>query len=359
MRYISLLLLVTSCTPRVSKLTVSYRSDNRCAPLYAACLYGRQFRQRYGIWLKPVKPRERYFLYSGCRPVLELLLESQPSDKRVAERLMYGDVPVGIVAPEDVMRAVLDSFPVHIVAPLQSGGDILLIHPDLPIDSWTSFTDYLRRLNRPLRFAYVPREPNCLFAFEQALEYENLRDKAILYRMTGYDVMAQGLIDCTLDGAVLANPAATEVALATGCRTVCRLNDLPPNRFENSPSTVIAAYDSAIQAGRTAIESFLELMACATHFANEQTAATRVAARQWLETTTAEESASSSTYRFSSLPDWYFRSGIWNWFFALRLKNQVPARYAGLMDVDEWFGIPYDSSLVIPAIERAGARIIR
>lgn len=358
MRYLFLLLFLADCTPRVSTLTVSYRADNRCAPLYAACLYGRQFRQRYGLWLKPVRPNERYLLYSGCRPVLDLLLESQPGDKRVAERLAWGDVPMGIVSPEEVMRALLDSFPVHIVAPLQSGGDILLIHPDLPIDSWASFTDYLRRVSRPLRLAYVPREPNCLFAFEQALEYENLSNKAVLFRMTGYDVLAQALIECTLDGAILANPAATEVALATGCRTVCRLNDLPPNRFENSPSTVIAAHDSAIQTDRAAIEKFLELMACATHFANEQTAATRAAARQWLQMA-EEESTSFNTYRFSSRPDWYFRSGIWNWFFALRLKNQVPARYAGLMDADDWFGIPYDSSLIIPAIERAGARIIR
>lgn len=359
MKYLFLLLFFANCAPRVAMLTVSYRADNRCAPLYAACLHGKEFRQRYGLWLKPIKYKERYLLYSGYRPVLNLLLESQPGDKRVADRLILGDVPVGIVSPEEVMNLVLDSFPVHIIAPLQSGGDILLIHPDLPIDSWTSFTDYLRRVSRSFRFAYVPREPNCLLAFEQALEYENLTNRVTLFRMTDYGVLAQALIDCTLDGAVLANPTATEVAMATGCRPVCRLNDLPPNRFENSPSTVVAAHDSAIRADRTAIEKFLELMACATHFANEQTAATRIAARQWLQTTEAEEGAGFDTYRFSSLPDWYFRSGIWNWFFALRLKGRVPQRYAGLMDVDDWFGIAYDSSLIIPAIERAGARIIR
>ncbi|MBM3316197.1 hypothetical protein FJY71_10265, partial [candidate division WOR-3 bacterium] len=308
---------------------------------------------------KPVRHKEVYSLRQGRRPALTLKLEAQPGDHRVAERLALNDVPVGILSPENVMRAVLDGFPVRVVAPLQSGGDVLVAWPDSAGDSWRSFVDWVRVSDRPVRVGYVPREPNALFAFEQALEYENASGRVTLFRLIDYDVLVRALDEGTLDAAVLANPAAGEVAAASGSRLLCSLNDLPPDRFENSPSTVIAATDSVLAADSRSVGLFLELMACATHYANNRTAATRAAAARWLETTPAEESAAFSTYRFSSLPDWHFRTGLWNWFFALRLKNQVPARYAGLMAPDEWYGIPYDSSPAIPALGRAGARIIR
>ena len=73
----------------------------------------------------------------------------------------------------------------------------------------------------------------------------------------------------------------------------------------------------------------------------------------------AVESVSLSYVGFSSSPGLAFRDGLWNWYFALRLKNAVPESLSGFMERDEWLHIPYDSSLVSPALDRAGARIVK
>jgi hypothetical protein len=62
---------------------------------------------------------------------------------------------------------------------------------------------------------------------------------------------------------------------------------------------------------------------------------------------------------FSSRPDVAFTPGIWNWYFALRLRNAVPQSLAGYMEEKDWLGVPYDSLLLMPALDRAGTRIIR
>lgn len=358
-RPLLLLPLLLGCATGTRTLTVSYRIDDRCAPLYAACLNSEDFRARYGIWLAPIRPRELYSLRSGLRPVLNLKLDAQPGDQRTVDGMTYAGIPLAIVAPEPVMRAVLDSFPVRIIAPLQSRSSTLVIGPGLAADSWPEFVALLRAATRPLRVGYVDREPMALLAFEQAIAHERLETRVTLLRMVDYPPAAQALAAGTLDALLVANPAAYAIAAASGSRIICELHDLPPNRFENHPATVIAATDSAIQSDRAAITSFLELMACATHYANTQTARTRAAAAEWLGLTPEDESACFSTYRFASLPDWHFRMGLWNWYFALRDKGEVPPEFAGLMNPDDWYGIPYDSTLIWSALERAGRRIIR
>jgi hypothetical protein len=62
---------------------------------------------------------------------------------------------------------------------------------------------------------------------------------------------------------------------------------------------------------------------------------------------------------FSSRPDAAFTTGIWNWYFALRLRNAVPRELAGYMEENDWLGVPYDSLILMPALDRAGARIVK
>ena len=378
---IAFLLVVAVAAPAaVPKLTVAYRCDDHAAPLYAACLYPKDFRARYGLYLKETKPRVLYDLFDGPHSTLSLRLTSFDSDSAVLAALLSGGAQVGILASEELLTAVLAGKPVRIIAPLQRRGDMLVTNRSVPAADWKEFIAWVKTQDRPVAIGYIGRHSMTVLGFAQALEYENVKYAGTvpvgtvpegelspkpetvgvrLVRVDDWPVLAVELELGRLDAAVLQEPAATLVSAVDGNRTIGRIDILPPGRFEDRPGTIIAATDSVIRGQGEAVGRFLELMAVTTHYANNRTRNTLAAANKWLEMSPVLESVSLGNVAFSSRPDFTFTTGIWNWYFALRLKNAVPENMAGYMEEKDWLGVPYDSLLLMPALDRAGARIIK
>ncbi len=362
----------------VPVLKVGYRIDNHAAPLYAACLYPGDFERRYGMCLKERMSRRQYDLSDGRQCVLRVELVGLESDQAVLAALVADSVQVGLASAEDVMLATIAGKGTRIVAPLQYRGDMLLVSGDtfpnsskgsgqVPGD-WAGFVAWVKAGKRPVRVGFVGQEPAALHCLDQALEFEAVsRSRDTLdstatvrfVRVRTWQELAQGLGECWLDAATVRQPEATFVRRTGGSRIVGEIHDLPPNRFENRPGTVIASTDRAIATHGQEISRFLELMGLATHYANNRTRNTLAATAKWLGTSTEAESAALAGIAFSSMPNLAFRDGLWNWYFALKLGQSLPDSLDDFMERDEWLGIPYDSSLVAPALDRAGARFIK
>lgn len=338
-------------------LTVALRPDNHAAPLYAACRYEQEFARRYGLSLRPVEPGFRYDLYDGRTRTLVLRLAPQPTDADVIGALATGRADVGLVAQELVQLGVISGWPLRIIAPLQHGGELLVAGPGLGITAWTAFAAEAAR--RPLTVGFIGPEPAAAFALEQALDFAGLKHSrregdtvaVRLVELAGPGPLASALAAGAVDAAALRGPAPGPV--------VCELGELPPDRFYRAPGTVVAATSAGIARRAAAIRRFLELLGVATHYANNCTRNTITATSAWLGHERAAESLSLERIGFSSLPDLEFGDGIWNWYFALRLSGRLTGPLAGYPERDAWLGVPYDSTLLWPALERAGARIIR
>lgn len=362
MLIIALLLL---SAPGPDTVTVAVRPDNHAAPLYAACRFEKEFAQRYGLSLRAAEPGFRYDLYDGRQRTIVVRLLPLPADADILAALEAGAADIGLLACEYAQLSVLAGGPVRIIAPLQHRGEMLIAGPGIAARTWTEFLAETGQ--RPLAVGFIGPEPSAAFALEQALDYAELKHSrregdTVAVRLVEFDgraALAAALAAGAVDAAALREPDAGRVELAAGGRLIEVLNELPPDRFANAPGTVIAAAASSIAARGPAIGRFLELMGVATHYANNQTRRTLEATSDWLGHERAAESLSLARIRFSSFPGVSFRDGVWNWYFALRLNHRVPPDLAGFMAPDEWLGLPYDSSLVMPALERAGARIIR
>lgn len=366
LRLVALVLVALAHAAPVPRLVVGYRFDDHAAPLYDACIFPGEFKSRYGLFLKEASRRHQYDLHDGSRSLLGLSLLPGDTDSAVLQALLSGSSDVGILRAEPVMRARLDGKPVRIIAPLQRRGDMLVVNESVPAPDWVSFVKWVKTRARPVVVGYTGRESMTLLGFEQALEYENIRysldslDPKALVRLVGPESRPGTELGLRrLDAAVLPEPAATLAGSEPGNRVIGSIDMLPPDRFEDRPGTVIAATDSGIRARGPDIGRFLELMGVATHYANNRTHNTLVAATEWLGTSPQFESTAMAHIGYSSMPDRAFRNGLWNWYFALRLMGQVPDSLSGFMERDGWLGISYDSSLVAPALDRAGARIIR
>lgn len=388
-RTILALLLLATAAWAAPSLTIAYHRDDHAAPLFDACLHPKDFRARYGLHLKQVRERESYSLIDGKQNTLSLRLASFDTDSAVLAALLSGSAQVGILASEEVLGAVLKGRPVRIVAPLQRAGDLLVVNPLVPAADWKEFVAWVKARNQPTTIGYIGQYSMAALGFMQALEYENVKYASTipgrdltqkpeagtalvgglspkpetvevkLVRADDRAALAAELSSGRFDAAVLQEPAATWVSALRKCRTIGRVDILPPGRFEDRPGTIIAATDSTISTRGEDVSRFLELMAVATHYANNRTRNTLAAVYRWLGTSPGLESIPLSNMGFSSRPDVAFTTGIWNWYFALRLRSAVPRSLAGYMEEKDWLGVPYDSLLLMPALERAGARIIR
>jgi ABC-type nitrate/sulfonate/bicarbonate transport system substrate-binding protein len=377
-RTVALLLLLATAAWAVPSLTIAYHREDHAAPLFDACLYPKDFRARYRLYLKEVKPRGLYTLVDGKRSTLSLRLVSFDNDSAVVAALRSDSAQVGILASEDVLTAVMATgLNVRIIAPLQQGGDLLVVNPSVPAADWKEFIAWVKARNRPTAIGYIGQYSMAALGLTQALEYEKVnysgtvpgRDlspkpesaKVKLVRADNRAALASELASGTLDAAVLQEPAATWVSMLRGCRAIGRTDILPPGRLEDRPGAVIAATGRAIVKQGEDLSRFLELMAVATHYANNRTQNTLAAVSKWLGTSPAMESIAMRDIGFSSRPDASFTTGIWNWYNALRLRTAVPHPLAMPFELDEkdWLRATYDSLLLAPALERAGARIVR
>ncbi len=358
---------LVSAQPAVPTLRVSYAKTLRCAPLYNACLYPKDFRARYRLHLAEVAPGTRYDLYDGRARTLTVELDPCDSDSAVLSRLLDGSSPLGLLNAEAVLAAVLRFEPVRIVAPLQNKGDMLVAGEAMPARSWAGFLEWLKTADRTVTAGYLGHEPMSMLALEWALKLDNISSaregvpdtaRVDLRRFDDPAALSSELAAGRIDIAVVQEPDAVRLAAARGVRRVCEIHDIPPNWFANRPGVVAASIRSSIEERQPDIERFLELLAVATHYTNNHARNTARAAARWLGTSVAAESTALSVMGFTSVPTYGFTDGIWNWYFAQRLREAVPQELAGFMEVKDWLGLPYDSLVARPARERAGLRII-
>jgi NitT/TauT family transport system substrate-binding protein len=377
-RTAAVLLLLATAAWAVPLLTVAYHREDHAAPLFAACLYPKDFRARYGLYLKEVKPRELYTLIDGKKSTLSLRLVPYDSDSAVVSALRVDSAQVGMLAAEDVLTAVMTTaLNLRIIAPLQHGGDLLVVNPSVRAADWKEFLAWVKAQDRPVTIGYIGQYSMAALELTQALEAEKInytgtvpgRDQSPrpesarvkLVRADDRVALAAELSSGTFDAAVLAEPAATWVSMLQGSRAIGRTDILPPGRFEDRPGTVIAAPGRSIVKQSEDLGRLLELMAVATHYANNNTQKTLAAVAKWLDAPPALESTAMHDIGFTSRPDANFTGGIWNWYNALKLRSAVPHLVALPLEMDEktWLRATYDSLLLTPALDRAGARITR
>ncbi len=376
-RTAAVLLLLATAAWAVPTLTVAYHREDHAAPLFDACLYPKDFQARYGLYLKEVKPRELYTIIDGKDSTLSLRLAAYDTDSEVLAAMLSDTVQLGILASEAVLEAIIRGRAMRIIAPLQHARDLLLVNPSVPATDWKEFIAWVKALDRPATIGYIGQYSMAALGLTQALEYEKVdyvgtlpgkdlspKPESARVKLTGAEgraALAAELSAGRFDAAVLPEPAATWVSSLRRCPTIDRTDVLPPGRFEDRPGTVIAATDPVIRRRGEDLGRFLELMAVATHYANNNTQNTLTAVNQWLGGSTARESIALSNMGFSSRPDTKFTKGIWNWYFALKLRTAVPhtVRIPVELEEKDWLGTAYHSLLLTPALERAGARIIK
>ncbi|MEO0098791.1 MAG: ABC transporter substrate-binding protein [candidate division WOR-3 bacterium] len=308
--------------PSVSILKVGHVGHDHHSALYVAALAGEEFKDLYGIWLKKVREKELYELYDGESLIAEIELYKSGGGSVMPTMMSQGHFDVGLGGIAAVIFFIDKGAPIKVISPLHAKGDMLVVKPELKINSWEDFVKWVKKQKQQVRIGYKDPVAVAKLIFERALKEEkitftedksNTKAKVLLINMKGEENLVPGLKTGQIEGYISNNPwcALAEEKGVGHC--VTPLEDLPPGIFRDHPCCCIAATEKVIKEQGDVLSKFLELMAVATHYinTNRDKAITYVA--KWIGTSEVVEKVSMATSAYSMEPNENFFNGIWRW----------------------------------------------
>ncbi len=346
-------------------LKVGHVGHDHHAALYVAAKAGETFKEMYGIWLKEVRDKDLYELRDGDSLVAEIELYKAGGGSKMPTMMSQGAFDVGFGGVAAVAFFVDKGSPMKMIAPLHTKGDMLVVKPELELDSWEEFVAWVEAQDHQVRVGYKNPVAVAKLVFQRALEHEgisytgdagNSQARVLLINMKGEQNLIPGLQTDQIDAYVSNNPwcAIAEDKGVGHC--VTELHDLPPGSFRDHPCCCIAANTAALEARGPEIQEFLELMVLSTHYLNERREEATQLVSRWIGTTPEVELISMATSGYSMEPDDAFYDGMWNWYTEMVELEKLTDR---LQDVsrEEFEEAVYDFGLLDAALEVARQRM--
>ncbi len=319
-------------------LRVGHVGHDHQLALYVAALRPAMFRERFGLHLQELKAREVYDLVENGRAVARLHLVKVGGGSLMPAAMSRGELDVGLGSSIAVAKFADDGQPLKIICPLQTDGDMLAVHRDLPISDWASFVRAARDAAKPLKIGYKAPTAVAKMIFERALKAEG-----IAY---GYDTGGPGLGVVLLnfgseksplpllegrviDGFVMNQP---EVAVAVHrglAKIVADLCDLPPKgKWKHHPCCIVAARTEALERQPAAVKALLKLILLGTQCLREDQALGIDCACAWTKHERAVEAASVPTVNYIAEPTSAWLAGMETWVEMMREIKFFTGRYA-------------------------------
>ncbi len=297
--------------------------------LYIAALDGAAFRDKYGLWLREKKPREVYDLVEGEAVLAEIHLLKVGGGSQMTASMERGEIDVGCGGVGAVVFFRDKGSPFKILCPMHTGGDMLVVRPDLPASDWPSFADFLRKTDKPMKIGYKDPVAVAKLIFVRALKEEGIscsaagpetasapdgRTRVELVNLQGEKNMVPSLASGSIDGFVANQPHASMASHRGTGRIMADLSDLPPaGRWKNHPCCCVSANEKTIEKHRTPMKALVKLIMLATIRIKEDKQRAAALASEWTKVDLAVEkdSVSSIEYLAEFTDDWNRGLLVW------------------------------------------------
>ena len=358
------LLFLVSCSQReVPVLKVGFVGHDHQTALYVAAFEHERTLADAGIALQEVETKKHYELMRGDRKLADVELYLSGGGSKMPTLMSQGHFELGFGGVAAVAFCTDKVSRMKIIAPLHTKGDMLVVQPDHPVDSWNAFVSWARSTRRPVRIGFKNPVAVAKLIFERALEEVGLSyssdpsDRStdvLMIHMKGEQNLVPGLQNDIIDGYISNNPWCAIAEERGVGKCIVDLNELPPGIWRDHPCCCVAATDEAMQNKKTVIKEFLKLIILATNYMNEDPGLTARVASEWIGTSIAVETKSIPTSGFSTNPteDWLKTMEVW-----VDEMNRLEILSGSLQSVsgDDIDPILYDFSL----LEQAAAELKR
>ncbi len=349
------ILLFIGCAPtEVPVLKVGYVGHDHQSALYVACLESQRTKTDCGVYLKEIEPKKHYELIKNNKKIADVELILCGGGSKMPTMMSQGTFEVGFGGVAAVAFFTDKGAPMKIISPLHTKGDMLVLQPDNPVNSWKEFVAWVKKEKKPVRIGFKNPVAVAKLIFERALEAEGLTytsDKSdrkkdvLMVLLKGEKNLVPGLQNKIIDGYVSNNPWCA-IAESKGIgKIVADLNDLPPGIWKDHPCCCIAATDSAMVNKKEVIEEFLKLIILATQYANEDPEMHARDASKWIGTSLEVEKKSLPTSGFTTNPTEKWKQSMQVWIDEMTRLGKLKGKLKG-KNGKEVENILYDFSLL-------------
>ena len=313
--------------------------------LFVAADHAAQYEQAAGIELKPIEPTKYYELYDQGRKVADVEIVKVGGGSKMPTAIAQNVIEIGFGGVAAVLASIDSGAPIKLISPLHYKGDMLVVKPDFPADSWEEFVQLARSAEKPIRIGYKNPVAVAKVVLEEALRHEGItfggnpaqKDLQVhLINVKGGGKLNVALGGDLIDGYAGNNPfPAIAVDKHLG-KIVCDLEELPPGTFRNHPCCCIAANTRSIREKPEAIIDLLTLFLQANETINSALDKAVTSAVRWIGTTPAVERLSIPTSGYSMQTSNEWRRTMAEWIEAMNelqvfkgaLKGQSAAEVA-------------------------------
>jgi len=343
-------------------LTIGHVGHDHHLALFVAADHGAEFAEESGVELRMEKDKKLYGLYVDGEKTASIEVVRVGGGSKMPTALTQGVIDIGLGGIAPVLAAIDKGGPLKLISPLHNKGDMLVLKPDLPIDSWDGFVEYVVNSDQPVRVGYKSPMAVAKIVFEDALAHAgldfsgDLSDTEVDVHLV--NVKGGGKLNVALSqGLVLAyagnNPFAA-IAQDKGIgKVLCELESLPPGRFKNHPCCCVAANTAVLADHPEEVAAVLAALKQATDFINRDLESAAACGARWIGTSQEVEMASipTSGYAMDDSQRWHSEMSVW-----LEAMNGLGLFKGALKGLDEQAvaGIAYDLKPLHEAYGRLG-----
>lgn len=344
----------------VVTIKVGHVGHDHHLALFVAADKSKEFSKTSGVELKKIEDRKRYELFKSGKKLANVEIVKVGGGSKMPTALAQGVIDMGFGGTAPTLASIDKGAPVRLIAPLHYKGDMFVLKPDFPTNSWQEFVDFAKKTDKPVRIGYKAPNAVAKIIFEKALKHEgitysgNLAEsnvKVHMINVKGGGKLNTSIASGLIDGYTGNNPFPAIGKEKGILKVVSDLEELPPGTFRDHPCCCIAANCTAITEKGEAIAALLTLCQQATKLINtDLNLATEVATR-WIGTSKTVElnSIPTSGYSMDASPKW--RGHMTTWFVEMNALGLFTGKLKGLSE-EKVARVAYELSLLDEATKQ-------
>jgi len=355
--------VTTSAVP-CTTIKVGHVGHDHHLALFVAADNAAEYSKISGIELKTVKHAKFYELWDQGNKVADVEIVKVGGGSKMPTALAQNIIEIGFGGVAAVLAAVDSGAPVKIISPLHYKGDMFVVKPDFPIDSWDEFVKLARNSERPIRIGYKNPVAVAKVVFEEALQHERITFGGDLSRKNLQvhliNVKGGGKLNVALggdliDGYVGNNPFPSLAIEKELGKIICDLEELPPGTFRDHPCCCIGANAKAMNQKADAIVDLLVLFLQANETINTDIDKAVASAVRWLGTSESVERMSIATSGYSLEASDKWNTTMTRWIEAMNGLGIFKDKLKGVESAAA-LGIACDLTLLAKAKEKFAKR---
>jgi len=299
-------------TQEVPTINLGYVLSDHDGPLMVAATEWKTFKEKYNIYLQPVREKKLYDFYFDGRKIAQIKLVATKKGPDLQNLMVQGSVDMGITGTQALILSVDKGLDAKLISPLQTEGNEFVLNKELPPNNWTEFVEWVKGQHNQVRIGIPGPDTIASIIFRSGLQEEGVAftedpsDKnadIMLVDMKGHGNLLSSLSSGIADGFIGAEPFPASAINAGIAKSILGLQEMPPQgRWQNHACCSVAATGAIVQKNRELVIKLEELMILAAKYANENIQLTAKDSAAWLGVDEQVEELALRSVNFTTEP---------------------------------------------------------